>query len=505
MIVGGSVKKAEKDSLVQEILETITFNESDGEEQELNEIEDQNDDYDIDDLGELQAYTGSEKEIVLPDGISVIGVLAFAFNNKVTSIIISEGVESIKSEAFCRCVNLNTVELPSSLRNISDGVFYNCYSLNTIELPSGLRKIGNGAFDGCMELTSISIPDGCEEIGIEAFKYCKKLKDIYVPDSVYEIGEDAFCTFNYDTVIHTVRGSVAEKFAKENDLKFDYDNAPLSDSDFSVNIQESSDGEAQKLSGCKGSIPKWIIDDYGTLTAYRSSEKDIILPDGISTIGDHAFANNKYITSAVISEGVEIIEDCAFWCCENLNSIELPSSIKKIGKSAFNGCEKLTSIMIPESCEEIGSEVFWECENLKDIYVPDSVYEIGEDAFYTLNDATVIHTVRDSVADKYAEKNDLKVDYESVPSGDTTSVNQPESFDSAVQETSEIKASNDDYNNDALKNEEKSEPKKKKTKNIVILVLVLVVAIIAIRAYAINLNTMRNPLDYVEEAYASED
>ena len=248
MIVGGSVKKAEKDSLVQEILETITFNESDGEEQELNEIEDQNDDYDIDDLGELQAYTGSEKEIVLPDGISVIGVLAFAFNNKVTSIIISEGVESIKSEAFCRCVNLNTVELPSSLRNISDGVFYNCYSLNTIELPSGLRKIGNGAFDGCMELTSISIPDGCEEIGIEAFKYCKKLKDIYVPDSVYEIGEDAFCTFNYDTVIHTVRGSVAEKFAKENDLKFDYDNAPLSDSDFSVNIQESSDGEAQKLS-----------------------------------------------------------------------------------------------------------------------------------------------------------------------------------------------------------------------------------------------------------------
>lgn len=35
--------------------------------------------------------------------------------------------------------------------------------------------------------------------------------------------------------------------------------------------------------------------------------------------------------------------------------------------------------------------------------------------------------------------------------------------------------------------------------------LVLVVAIIAIRAYAINLNTMRNPLDNVEEAYASED
>ncbi len=30
--------------------------------------------------------------------------------------------------------------------------------------------------------------------------------------------------------------------------------------------------------------------------------------------------------------------------------------------------------------------------------------------------------------------------------------------------------------------------------------LVLVVAIIAIRAYAINLNTMRNPLDNVEEA-----
>ncbi len=157
------------------------------------------------------------------------------------------------------------------------------------------------------------------------------------------------------------------------------------------------------------------IDSSGVLTGYFGSAKNIILPNGITAIGQDAFFNNENINSVVIPEGVDKIEDGAFWMCTNLKSVVLPSTIQKIGDNAFNS-SGLTSIVIPDGCEEIGTDCFTNCEKLKDIYVSASVCEIGVDAFCTFNDAMVIHTSRGSTADSFAKEHGWTVDYKSAPS-----------------------------------------------------------------------------------------
>lgn len=177
----------------------------------------------------------------------------------------------------------------------------------------------------------------------------------------------------------------------------------------------SSTAAAQKATGTKVSKNDCEIDYFDTLTAYNGSAKAIILPDGISAIGEDAFLSNDDITSVVIPEGVETIEDGAFWMCGNLKTVILPSTIRKIGDNAFNST-MLTSIVIPDGCEELGADCFTSCKKLKDIYVPGSVYSVGDDAFCTFNDATVIHTEKYSTAESTAKENGIKVDYKSAPS-----------------------------------------------------------------------------------------
>lgn len=101
-----------------------------------------------------------------------------------------------------------------------------CSNLRSVILPSSIRRIGKNVFNSTA-LSNIIIPNGCEEIGADCFTNCKDLKDIYVPPSVTNIGSDAFYTFNEATVIHTQKGSAAERLAKENNWNVDYKPIPL--------------------------------------------------------------------------------------------------------------------------------------------------------------------------------------------------------------------------------------------------------------------------------------
>lgn len=104
--------------------------------------------------------------------------------------------------------------------------------------------------------------------------------------------------------------------------------------------------------------------------------KNIIIVDGVSTIGDNVFTNCTSLTNIVIPSSVTSIGDYAFHECEALEDIKIPSSVTNIGSGAFACCRSLTTITIPGSVTNIKSNTFLNCDSLSSVILLNGVTNI---------------------------------------------------------------------------------------------------------------------------------
>ncbi len=81
--------------------------------------------------GVLEKYNGTDSEVVIPEGVTVIGKKAFERNK-----------------------TIKKVTLPSTLTTIDDYAFQYCANLMIPDFPSGMHSIGNGAFESCATNTT---------------------------------------------------------------------------------------------------------------------------------------------------------------------------------------------------------------------------------------------------------------------------------------------------------------------------------------------------------------
>ncbi len=126
-----------------------------------------------------------------------------------------------------------------------------------------------------------------------------------------------------------------------------------------------------------------IFDMDGTkLRRYCGTETEVVVPEGVTSIGSAAFFRCKNLTSVTIPKSVSSIGGSAFYGCSSLTSVTIPESVTSIGSEAFWGCSSLTSVTIPESVTSIGDEAFEWCSGLTSVTIPKSVTSIGGSAFY---------------------------------------------------------------------------------------------------------------------------
>lgn len=126
--------------------------------------------------------------------------------------------------------------------------------------------------------------------------------------------------------------------------------------------------------------PELVIED-GVLTEYEGNAEYVVVPDGVTAIGDCVFWQNKSLREIRLPEGVAHISDAAFCTCENLETINFPKSLLYIGKDAFFACEKSSQIELSNNLTTISENAFGSCINIRNLHIPKRLRQLSSDSF----------------------------------------------------------------------------------------------------------------------------
>ncbi len=141
-------------------------------------------------IGTLAFYNCTElTHISMPDSVVSIGNHAFYGCTSLLTVKLSQKLESIGTSAFRECVNLSAVRFPDTLKTISDMAFYRCYAISVLYIPASVTSVGTQAFTYCTGLVRATIAASITVLPPWTFYGCEKLTDVILSESITAVDE----------------------------------------------------------------------------------------------------------------------------------------------------------------------------------------------------------------------------------------------------------------------------------------------------------------------------
>ena len=225
---------------------------------------------------------------------------------------------------------------------IGENAFRSATDLTSVSLPESIETIKKQSFYSTGKLEEILL-NNVSFVGEEAF-YGSGIKNLNIPSTVKTIEKDAFsCCLNLTEV--TVNPSVGmtiftHAFYKCNNLIVVKLNNEIVERDYT----SSSDN-----------IP----------SMFGQQVKTYIIGDEVTKIGNAAFTEALYLESIQFPNYLKSMGISCFQGCTSLKNVILPKGISTIPQRAF-AQSGLESVIIPSSVMTIGDRAF-QCSNLNDV------------------------------------------------------------------------------------------------------------------------------------------
>ena len=387
------------------------------------------------------AYMNSDvKKVVIEDGVTSIGELAFFKCSNLTNITIPDSVTCIEYAAFHGCSSLSSITIPNSVTSIGIYAFVVCNSLTSITIPDGVTSIGYGAFSDCSSLKTISLScksslkksdfgeqadlvsytnqhlltktaakaATCTESGNKEYWTCKHCGKYFLSDdtnpataTAVELSETVIPALNHKNAIirnasepnGTNPGYSGDRYCPDCDTVFEKGYTYWNEGNLTWKLDANG---TLTISGTGAMKDYDYYNNPSPASQKKDSVKKVVIEDGVTSIRNSAFYDCNSLTSITIPNSVTSIGAYAFSNCYYLTNITIPNSVTSIENYAFRSCSSLTSITIPDSVTSIGELAFYSCDSLTSITISNSVTSIGERAFAYCSSLTSI-TIPDSV------------------------------------------------------------------------------------------------------------
>ena len=115
-------------------------------------------------------YTNDKKRLVycmsqetsftIPEGVEIIGEMAFRGKKALKNVIIANSVKEIEHDAFYDCDELDNVYVPAGVKVVKSYAFAECDKLKKVTFAGTPEKVSRHTFDDCDQLHDIIVPAG---------------------------------------------------------------------------------------------------------------------------------------------------------------------------------------------------------------------------------------------------------------------------------------------------------------------------------------------------------
>ena len=347
-----------------------------------------------------------EGELIVPairesDGLPVVGVDGFSYNERLLAIRFEEGSQVKYIGSFQRCTGIEFCNLPESVETLGDYAFYGCTMLRDLTLNKNLKNIGISCFEGCTSLESITLPKSLKVIRENAFRCCTGLRSV-----VFEDGMDLYTNGSYGFYNNVFDGCESLQSVKLPDNTPGVFIIPMATFSWCPSLKSikfpANTRSIEQMAFYRSGIESLdlttitsndvFLEGYYTFAACPNLKT--ITANGNFQFGYtslYSFQDCKALETVTINgsgdDYIKITPDAFRWC-DNLKSFKV-YRLKGTGEinemdSVFVGCKKLQEFI--STCEpelnKIGYSCFDGCESLKTVTLPkQKAFVVSETAF----------------------------------------------------------------------------------------------------------------------------